>query len=396
MKRLFSVVPLSLLCLAAAGLICVATAQQPAPNAQNPSNPTPAASPGQETVFTARPTEVVVPVTVTDEKGRFVSNLEAADFRIFDEDRPQRIADVRRTTEAQSLVIGFLLDLSNRSKIQWKNHKEMAQELIWALLPGDRKLLRSGYLIGYSTEAELLVNTTTDGAKLADRIEKIPSPGGGSALYDAIYKSCMDRKLVQGEPYMPRRIVIIIGDGNDLNSSKSLDQVLELAQREQVTIYGINTASFGFTTPEQDTLTKLATATGGFVENPLGNPYKDVAGYLSNPSDAGNYALTVGTGGYAAAIAKSITESVSKVQGALTTGYVLRYVPDVDPESQPRLMRRIKVEIPSLPNVKITARQYYYPEGVPIPPDTPAKAPQERVTPGAIRPAPPRPTGKDQ
>jgi VWFA-related protein len=265
-KRLFSVVPLLFLCLAAAGLICVATAQQPATAPQNSNSPAPGS--GQETVFTARPTEVVVPVTVTDDKGKFVSNLEAADFRIYDEDRPQRIADLRRTTETQSLVIGFLLDLSNRSKIQWKNYKEMAQELIWALLPGDRRLLRSGYLIGYSTEAELLVNTTTDGAKLADRVEKI-TPGGGSALYDAIYKSCMDRKLVQGEPYMPRRIVIIIGDGNDLNSSKSLDQVLELAQREQVTIYGINTTSFGFTTPEQDNLTKLANATGGFVENPL-------------------------------------------------------------------------------------------------------------------------------
>jgi VWFA-related protein len=366
--------------LIAGALVCGAAQQQ--------------AAPGQETVIKTQATEVVVPVTVTDDKGRFVSNLGPSDFRIFDEDRPQRVADLIKATEKEPLVIGFLLDLSNRNKIQWKDYKEMAQELIWTLLPGDRKLPRSGYLIGYSTEAKLLVGTTTDGSEIAERVGNI-APGGGSALYDAIYMAC--RKLVDKEPPYARRVVIVVGDGHDVNSSKSLDEVLELAQREQVTIYGISTVSFGFTTPEQGSLVKLAGATGGFIVDPLGNPYTDVPGYLSNRSDAGNYALAVGTGAYTAAKLKSITDAVAKLQGALTTGYILRYVPDVDPEQQPKLMRRIRVEIPSLPNAKVTARAYYYPEGVPVPAATeaPAKPPQERVTPGAIQPATPRPAAKN-
>ena len=48
-------------------------------------------------------------------------------------------------------------------------------------------------------------------------------------------------------------------------------------------------------------LVRLAKETGGRVEYPLVNPYSDVSGYLSTPSDDGNYALAVGSGGYASA-----------------------------------------------------------------------------------------------
>src|SRR5689334_21458876 len=63
--------------------------------------------------------EVIVPVTVRDDKGRFVSNLEAKDFRIMDEGRPQRIQFFSHD-QRQPIVVGFLVDLSNNAKIHWK------------------------------------------------------------------------------------------------------------------------------------------------------------------------------------------------------------------------------------------------------------------------------------
>ena len=109
--------------------------------------------------------EVVVPVTVTDDKGKFVSNLEARDFRVLDEGRPQRI-EFFSHNERQPVVIGFLVDLSNNSRIHWKTYQEQIKELIWNLLPGDSRY--SGYLISYSNDAELAVNTTWDGEKLTE------------------------------------------------------------------------------------------------------------------------------------------------------------------------------------------------------------------------------------
>ena len=92
------------------------------------------------------------------------------------------------------MVVGFLLDMSNASRIHWKTYQESAIELISTLLPNDPKY--SGYLITYSTEAEVAVNTTQDSEKLIERVRKI-KPGGGAALYDAIWMACTSRKLVK-------------------------------------------------------------------------------------------------------------------------------------------------------------------------------------------------------
>jgi Ca-activated chloride channel homolog len=299
--------------------------------------------------------EVIVPVTVTDEKGKFVSDLVQADFQILDQGKAQNIQYFSRE-RAQPVVVGFLLDLSNNSRTHWKNYQDAAMELVHTLLPDDKKY--SGYLVGYSSEAELMINTTNDAEKIEDKIRKL-KPGGGSALYDAIYLACTKRSLVHGEPVDPRRVVVVIGDGNDNSSGKTLDQIIELAQRNLVTVYGISTASYGFAAAGDAALVRLAKETGGRVEYPLVNPYTDVSGYLSTPSDDGNYAYTVGTGGYTSAIASSIFRSVANIAGEVTTQYILRYVPDV-PADSVRQYRTIEVKV-SLPNVTVRARKGYYP-----------------------------------
>jgi Ca-activated chloride channel family protein len=300
--------------------------------------------------------EVVVPVTVTDEKGRFVSNLEQKDFQILDQGKPQAI-QYFSAERSQPVVVGFLMDLSNASRAQWKSYQDAAIEMALTMLPGDKKF--SGYLIGYGNEAELMVNTTSDSEKIVAKLRAL-KPGGGAALYDAIYQACTRRSLIEGEPVDPRRILIIIGDGNDNSSKKNLDEVLELAQRNLVTIYGISTTAYGFTSEGTDNLVRLAEETGGRVEYPLQNVYKDVPGFLSTPSDEGNFALKVGTGGYASAISNSIFKAIANVAGEITTQYILRYTPDAAAADSARQFRTINVKV-ALPDVKVRARKGYYP-----------------------------------
>lgn len=299
--------------------------------------------------------EVIVPVTVTDDKNRFVTNLEEKDFEIYDEGKQQKISYFTRERN-QPVVVGFLLDLSNSSRLHWKTYQEAAQELVLALLPGEKKY--SGYLIGYSTDAELMVNTTTDPTKITEKIQKL-KPSGGAALFDSIYMACTKRSLVRGEPIEPRRVLIVIGDGHDNASKKTLDEVLELAQRNLVTIYGISTVAFGFNSEGEKILERITGETGGRVLYPLQGLYKDVSGYLSTPSDEGNYALKVGTGGYASEIASGIFRAVAAASGEITTQYILRYIPTVDDSS--KVFRNIEVKVPSLPGVKIRTRKGYYP-----------------------------------
>ncbi len=302
--------------------------------------------------------EVIVPVTVTDDKGRFVSNLDKTDFRILDEGQDQAIEYFSRE-RSQPVVVGFLLDMSNATRIHWKNFQDAAIEMVLNMLPGDPKF--SGYLIAYGNEAELLVNTTTDSEPIVEKMRKL-KPGGGAALFDAVYMACSRRHIVDGEPFQPRRILIIVGDGHDTASKKSLEEVLELAQRNLVTIYGMSTVSYGFNSEGSDDLVRLAEETGGRVMYPLNNLYKDVSGYLSTPSDEGNYAYKVGTGGYASEVASGIFRAVAAIAGEVTTQYIMRYIPSVDNEKRnEKVFHSIKVMVPNYPTMRIRARKGYFP-----------------------------------
>src|SRR5215467_8619524 len=75
---------------------------QPAPRQQPPAK-----SPDSPNlVISTTTTEVIVPVTVTDNKGKFVSNLVASDFRVLDEGKAQRI-EFFSHAEKQPVVVGF-------------------------------------------------------------------------------------------------------------------------------------------------------------------------------------------------------------------------------------------------------------------------------------------------
>lgn len=313
-------------------------------------------SPAKDASIKVQVNDVIVPVTVTDAKGRFVSNLEQQDFQIFDQGKEQPIRFFSRERN-QPVVVGFLMDLSNNSKSQWKSYQTAAEELVYTLLPGDKKF--SGYLIGYSTEAEVMVNTTSDSEPIVDKLRKI-KPGGGSALFDAIYMACTSRKLVQGEPVEPRRVIVVIGDGHDNASKKTLEEIVELAQRNLVTIYGVSTTAYGFQTGSEGVLERLAEETGGRVEYPLQNVNKDVSGYLQVPSDEGNYVYKVGTGGYASALSNAIFHAIVNIAGEITTQYILHYIPDAAASDAGRQFREINVKV-NLPDVKVRARKGYYP-----------------------------------
>jgi Ca-activated chloride channel homolog len=336
----------------------LASAQEPP--APQPSAPASAQEPAQ---FRTSATEVMVPVTVTTTKGQFVTDLDKNDFQVFDNDQPQSITYFSRQ-QNQPVVVGFLMDLSNSTRTQWKDIQSAAVDLVDTLLPGGKKY--AGFLVGYSTEADLLVDTVNDPEAIVAALRKA-RPGGGAALYDAIWKACTERTLIPGEPYEPRRVLVIVGDGHDNASKKTLNEALELAQRDLFTIYAVNTSSYGFgSDADDDALWKLALATGGKVEYPLQNVYRDISGYLEVPTDGGNFQYDLGTGGYAAAKANSIFRAIANISNEVTTQYILRYAPDIPPNSKNH--REITVKV-NLPGLKVRARQVYYPfEAAAVPP----------------------------
>jgi VWFA-related protein len=152
-------------------------AQEPPPAQQPPAQ--------QPAPIVSNVSEVIVPVTVTDEKGRFVSNLDQSDFQIFDQGRVQKITSFTRERN-QPVVVGFLLDMSNNSRTQWKHWQESAEDMVNEMLPDVKPGVKkrfSGYLIGYSDQAELMVDTTSEAALRCD-LRRVRGPQAGARRTD--------------------------------------------------------------------------------------------------------------------------------------------------------------------------------------------------------------------
>ena len=140
------------------------------------------------------------------------------------------------------LRVGFLVDLSNTARLYYKNYKESIGDLAYLLVPEGGK--SKGFLIGYHTTADLLVDTTSDPYDLATKMEKLKH-GGGSAMLDAAFMAC-DQKLFPTrikESASRARLSSIVGDGHDNASKHTLDEVIHAAQRNQVTIYAVSTVA---------------------------------------------------------------------------------------------------------------------------------------------------------
>jgi len=87
--------------------------------------------------------------------------------------------------------------------------------------------------------------------------------GGGTALYDAVYRACKE-KFLKDRPERPlRKAIVIVSDGEDNQSEVSRAQAIEMAQRSEVIIYAISTDDSGLVMRGDRVLEQLAEATGG-------------------------------------------------------------------------------------------------------------------------------------
>lgn len=304
---------------------------------------------------------VNLPVTVTDSAGKFVIDLKESDFVVREDGESVEIRYFTRSVEEEKkppLHTGFIVDLSNTARLYYKNYQESIGDLAWLLVPEGGK--NKGFLFGYHTEVDELVDFTNDPVTLTESMESLKH-GGGSSMLDAIYMACNDK--LASQPYQgasePRKVIVVIGDGHDNASKRSIEEVIYAAQLHQVTIYAVSTVGWGFHETDEANLVKLTRSTGGRVVRPLQKVHKDISGYLSKPQDAGNYQYEVGTGGYAAAQLSALYQAILAVAGNVQSQYILGYIPK-KPFTN-RTFRTIKVSVDLGAEIQIFHRRGYFP-----------------------------------
>ena len=220
-----------------------------------------AASDQPDSVLTIkkRVDEVNVLFIATDRHGKFVRNLTQTDFNILDDHKPPQAIDAFRKETDLPLQLGLLVDTSGSVRSRFDFEQEAAVSFLQSTLrPGFDK----AFVMGFSNRTQVSQDFTDNARLLATGVHSLQD-GGGTALYDAIYKACRDKLAKQTSDRPVRKAIIIVSDGEDNQSEYSRAQAIEMAQRAEVIIYAISTDDSGLILRGDRVLEQLADATGG-------------------------------------------------------------------------------------------------------------------------------------
>ena len=212
------------------------------------------------TTITKRVDEVNVVFTVTDKRGKFVKDLTQKDFRVMDDSKPAQSIRSFRTETNLPLRVGLLIDASNSIRDRFKFEQEAAIEFLNQII---RPKFDQAFVIGFDTTPEVTQDFTDNTEALSKGIRML-RPGGGTAMYDAIYYACRDKIMAEDKGTLAtRRAIILLSDGDDNQSRVSREEALEMAQKAEVIIYAISTNTSGLKLKGDKVMEYLAEQTGG-------------------------------------------------------------------------------------------------------------------------------------
>ena len=252
--RRAAAIALALLAIGAAPLRLAGGPQAPAP------------PPGQAApTFRSGVDLVALNVTVTDPSNRYLTDLTADEFLVYEDSVKQSVAYFSRTN--LSLSVALLLDSSASMEDKMRTTQEAASGFVQSLRPEDQ-----AEVIDFDSRVTVLAPFTGSKPDLEKAIASIV-PGGSTSLYTAVYIALRELKKTEsrGMEDLRRRAVIVLSDGEDTSSLVAYDEVLEAAKRSEIAIYAIGIRSkdanaFGKGYGQADfALRQLTTQTGGRV-----------------------------------------------------------------------------------------------------------------------------------
>lgn len=194
----------------------------------------------------------------------YITNLTQDDFSVYEDNQKQEIKNFARETDLP-LTIAMLFDTSQSVAPKLRFEQEAAISFFQSVLrEKDRAML-----VSFDSDVSMLQDFTNDPNKMAKEIRKLRA-AGGTSLYDAIYRVC-DEKLIRETG---RKAIVILSDGDDVDSSVSRQEATEMALRAEALVFAISVNKGGFFgvdgNREGDSVLKgIAQETGGRIFYPF-------------------------------------------------------------------------------------------------------------------------------
>jgi VWFA-related protein len=217
--------------------ICLGTALAEEPDSsQGVETAVPQATEFTGLTITRRVDVVNLVFTVTDSRGRFVSNLPQSSLQLLDNHQPPQAVEYFQQQTNLPLRVGLLVDLSDSIRGRFKFEQDAASTFLKKVLrPGTDQAL----VIGFDSHVHVVHEMTGNVNKLSKAIHGMNS-GGNTALYDAIIRAC-EKLKASGNGEITRKAIVLISDGMDTASKSILNDAVLAAERAEVVIYVLST-----------------------------------------------------------------------------------------------------------------------------------------------------------
>jgi VWFA-related protein len=211
-----------------------------------------------------RANEVNLIFTVTDKKGHFITGLNQSSFGLLDDGRPP-VAVLQFTQQTNlPLRVGIMLDTSSSIRQRFQFEQDAAIEFLLQILHQNDR----AFVEGFDIQIDLAQNYTNNVDLLNQGIRRL-RPGGGTAMFDALYRTCRDQMLTLRETTAVRKALILVSDGDD-NYSRALEsEAIKMCQRSETIVYAISTNVSPSKDKGDDVLKAIAEATGGQAFYPM-------------------------------------------------------------------------------------------------------------------------------
>ncbi|HMJ25667.1 MAG TPA: VWA domain-containing protein [Pyrinomonadaceae bacterium] len=325
----------------------------PGPRFKPKPTPTPAPTPEPEyEVIKVSSNLVVVPVSVTDSQGQPVLGLKQTDFHIEEDGRTQEITNLG-DPEQVPVDIALLIDVSSSVSARFAFEQKAAADFLKQVLKaGDRATIFA------IDETPRFIQPLTTAEVAAQKLLSVGPGKSFTAFFDSVLAA--QKYLDQASSNGRRRVIVVISDGddtariNDVFSVQSkqgnirlssMDAQLQFIQRGQaevlgevqkaeVTFYSINPSGATMhlnvrTARSEKGMERIAQATGG-------------AAFIPN-SDGSDLKATF-----------------ARIASEIRSQYLIQYYSNN--RSGDRTFRRIAVSAPSQSQLRVRAREGYYPK----------------------------------
>ena len=255
---------------------------------------------------------IEVYATVSDNRGRPMTNLQSEDFHVLEDNRPQQI----RVFEPQSsaITIALLVDTTGSMAADLPRVKNAVARLLDAVKPED-----SVGLFTFANGLNRLSNFSRDRSTTLKAIFKARA-AGQTALFDSLAQLSRQISTDGG-----KKAILLFTDGDDNSSVLSLEASIKSVQRTGVPIYAVLYGKALMDPNLFKRLERISVSTGGI-------PFK--------VRDAGEVAA-----------------AFARVGQDMQNMYLLGYQSDSDNQDD---WRSIKVILPNHPKLKLRAKEGYW------------------------------------